>query len=123
MEGRERTRCHCGVGSPSLDQRGWHVHRLDRIAEPPEVMAAMQVASRKHVNLLELQHTSKKFMTPDGKRPNGLFAPGVMVGKTLYISGKGDYRPEADLPEKVKNCLHEIRKTLQLSTLNAQPQA
>ena len=37
---------------------------------------------------------------------------GVMVGKTLYIAGKGDYRPNAEFPEKVKNCLGEIRKTL-----------
>ena len=31
---------------------------------------------------------TKRFATPDGKRPTGLFAPGVMVGKTLYIAGK-----------------------------------
>lgn len=55
----------------------------------------------------------KKFATADGKRPAGLFAPGVMVGKTLYIAGKGDYRPNAEFPEKVRNCLGEIRKTLQ----------
>ena len=35
-----------------------------------------------------------------------------MVGKTLYIAGKGDYRPNAEFPEKVKNCLSEIRKSL-----------
>ena len=39
-------------------------------------------------------------MTPNGKRPTGLFAPGVMVGKTLYIAGKGDYRPNARVPRE-----------------------
>jgi 2-iminobutanoate/2-iminopropanoate deaminase len=60
----------------------------------------------------------KKFITPNGQRPSGLFAPGVMVGKTLYIAGKGDYRPNAAFPEKVENCLNEIRKTLQLAGLD-----
>ncbi len=62
----------------------------------------------------------KRFITPDGKRPQGLFAPGVMVGKTLYVAGKGDYRPDEDFPEKVRNCLREIRKTLQLAGLDMQ---
>ncbi len=64
------------------------------------------------------QVLSKKYITSDGKRPSGLFAPGVMVGKTLYISGKGDYRPEEEFPLKVENCLNEIRKTLQLAGLD-----
>jgi len=55
----------------------------------------------------------KKFITKDGKRPSGLFAPGVMVGKTLYVAGKGDYKPNLDTAGKVKNCLSEVRKTLQ----------
>jgi 2-iminobutanoate/2-iminopropanoate deaminase len=59
----------------------------------------------------------KRFVTPDGKRPTGLFAPGVMVGKTLYIAGKGDYRPNEDFPGKVKNCLGEIEKTLKQAGL------
>jgi enamine deaminase RidA (YjgF/YER057c/UK114 family) len=59
----------------------------------------------------------KKFATPDGKRPSGLFAPGVMVGKTLYVAGKGDYKPNEDFPAKVKNCLAEIEKTLKLAGL------
>jgi enamine deaminase RidA (YjgF/YER057c/UK114 family) len=59
----------------------------------------------------------KKFATPDGKRPTGLFAPGVMVGKTLYIAGKGDYRPNEEFPAKVKNCLGEIEKTLKQAGL------
>jgi 2-iminobutanoate/2-iminopropanoate deaminase len=58
------------------------------------------------------QAPTKRFATKDGKRPDGLFAPGVMVGKTLYVAGKGDYRPNAEFPEKVRNCLGEIKKTL-----------
>src|SRR5439155_19085126 len=58
------------------------------------------------------QVPEKRFITPDGKRPSGLFAPGVMVGKTLYIAGKGDYKPNEEFPTKVKNCLGEIEKTL-----------
>lgn len=64
------------------------------------------------------QDPVKRFITPNGKKPSGLFAPGVMVGKTLYIAGKGDYRPDAALPEKVENCLNEIRKTLQMAGLD-----
>jgi 2-iminobutanoate/2-iminopropanoate deaminase len=64
------------------------------------------------------QAPEKKFLTPDGKRPTGLFAPGVMVGKTVYVAGKGDYRPNADIEGKVKNCLGEIRKTLQMAGLD-----
>jgi len=60
----------------------------------------------------------KKFATKDGKRPKGLFAPGVMVGNTVYVSGKGDYRPGEDFPEKVRNCLNECRKTLQVFGLD-----
>lgn len=60
----------------------------------------------------------KKFATADGKRPAGLFAPGVMVGKTLYVAGKGDYRPDAEFPDKVRNCLEEIRKTLKTAGLD-----
>src|SRR5262245_48938290 len=63
------------------------------------------------------QLPEKKFITADGKRPSGLFAPGVMVGKTLYIAGKGDYKPNEDFPVKVKNCLGEIEKTLKQAGL------
>ena len=59
----------------------------------------------------------KKFATPDGKRPSGLFAPGVMVGQTLYVAGKGDYKPNEEFPAKVKNCLGEIEKTLKTAGL------
>jgi len=63
------------------------------------------------------QTPEKKFITPDGKRPTGLFAAGVMVGKTLYIAGKGDYKPNEEFPVKVKNCLGEIQKVLQQAGL------
>jgi 2-iminobutanoate/2-iminopropanoate deaminase len=63
------------------------------------------------------QLPAKKFVTPDGKRPTGLFAPGVMVGKTLYVAGKGDYKPNEEFPAKVKNCLGEIEKTLKQAGL------
>src|SRR4051794_29655669 len=63
------------------------------------------------------QLPDKRFATPDGKRPTGLFAPGVMVGKTLYVAGKGDYRPNDEFPAKVKNCLSEIEKTLKAAGL------
>ena len=60
----------------------------------------------------------KKFATKDGSRPGGLFAPGVMIGKTLYISGKGDYRPGKPYEEKVRNCLNEVRKVLQVAGMD-----
>ena len=63
---------------------------------------------------------AKKFITPNGERPKGLFAPGVQIGKTLYVAGKGDYRPNAPFPEKVENCLNEVRKTLQVAGLDMQ---
>src|SRR5262245_56042238 len=63
------------------------------------------------------QAPEKRFITADGKRPSGLFAPGVMVGKTLYIAGKGDYKPNEEFPNKVKNCLGEIEKTLKQAGL------
>lgn len=60
----------------------------------------------------------KRFLTPDGKRPTGLFAPGVMVGKTVYVAGKGDYKPTEEIAGKVRNCLAEVRKTLQVAGLD-----
>src|SRR3954467_14282779 len=54
----------------------------------------------------------------EAKRQPALFSAGSMVGKTLYISGKGDYRPNAEFPEKVKNCLGEIKKTLKSAGLD-----
>ena len=41
-----------------------------------------------------------------------------MVGKTLYIAGKGDYKPEEDTAGKVKNCLGEIRKVLKMAGMD-----
>ena len=76
------------------------------------VLLALVAATRAHAQLPE-----KRFVTPDGKRPSGLFAPGVMVGKTLYIAGKGDYKPNEEFPGKVKNCLAEIEKTLKQAGL------
>jgi 2-iminobutanoate/2-iminopropanoate deaminase len=64
------------------------------------------------------QAPEKKFLTKGAERPSGLFAPGVMVGKTVYVAGKGDYKPDANLEEKVKNCLGEVRKTLQMEGLD-----
>jgi len=64
------------------------------------------------------QPPPKIFVTKDGKRPSGLFAPGVIVGKTLYIAGKGDYKPNEDTAGKVKNCLGEIRKVLKMAGMD-----
>ncbi|RUL88308.1 RidA family protein [Tautonia sociabilis] len=64
------------------------------------------------------QPPEKRFLTRDGARPTGLFAPGIMVGKTVYVAGKGDYRPNEDFPEKVANCLNEVRGTLQQAGLD-----
>ena len=59
-----------------------------------------------------------KKTTKEASKSGALFVAGAKVGKTLYISGKGDYRPNAEFPEKVENCLNEIRKTLQSAGLD-----
>ena len=41
-----------------------------------------------------------------------------MVGKTLYIAGKGDYKPKEDTAGKVKNCLGEVRKVLKMAGMD-----
>jgi 2-iminobutanoate/2-iminopropanoate deaminase len=64
------------------------------------------------------QVATEKATAKQGK--SALFAAGSKVDKILYISGKGDYRPDAEFPEKVKNCLGEIRKTLQSAGLDLQ---
>jgi 2-iminobutanoate/2-iminopropanoate deaminase len=64
------------------------------------------------------QLPTKKYLTKDGQAKPGNFAAGLMVGKTAYVSGKGDYSPKADFPEKVKNCLNEVRKTLEVGGLD-----
>ena len=63
------------------------------------------------------QLPAKKYLTKDGKA-KGLYAAGLMVGKTAYVAGKGDYSPKADFSEKVKNCLNEVKKTLQVGGLD-----
>jgi 2-iminobutanoate/2-iminopropanoate deaminase len=64
------------------------------------------------------QRAAQTPKTEKAKRKDALFAAGAKVGKTLYISGKGDYRPNAEFPEKVENCLNEIKKTLQSAGLD-----
>ncbi len=64
------------------------------------------------------QFAGKRFLTGDGSRPSGLFAPGLIVGKTAYVAGKGDYRPKEEFPGKVRNCLAEVEKTLKLGGLD-----
>ncbi len=61
----------------------------------------------------------KTFLTRDNKRPeNALFAPGIQVGTTVYVAGKGDYKPDEDMEGKVRNCLNEIKKSLQVAGLD-----
>ncbi len=74
------------------------------------VMVCVQVSSQ--------QLPLKKFLTAGGSRPTGLFAPGLVVGKTVYIAGKGDYRPKEEFPNKVRNCLAEVEKTLKVGGLD-----
>jgi reactive intermediate/imine deaminase len=64
------------------------------------------------------QYPLKKFLTADGNRPSGLFASGVAVGKTVYIAGKGDYKPNEEFANKVRNCLAEVQKTLKVGGLD-----
>ncbi len=64
------------------------------------------------------QAPSKKFFTANGARPTGLFASGVAVGNTVYIAGKGDYSPKGEFPQKVRNCLAEVEKTLKVGGLS-----
>jgi enamine deaminase RidA (YjgF/YER057c/UK114 family) len=61
---------------------------------------------------------AKKKAATEQKKGRALFAGSARVGKTLYIAGKGDYRPNAAFPEKVENCLGEVRKTLQSAGLD-----
>lgn len=70
------------------------------------------------IQIFPAQAPVKKFLTSDGSRPAGLFAPGVVIGKTVYVAGKGDYRPNEELPGKVRNCLAEVEKTLKVGGLN-----
>jgi enamine deaminase RidA (YjgF/YER057c/UK114 family) len=74
------------------------------------IAATAQVSSQ--------QPPVKKFLTSDGSRPGGLFAPGVAVGKTVYVAGKGDYRPNEEFSAKVRNCLAEVEKSLKVGGLD-----
>src|SRR5262249_54191281 len=92
-----------------------------RVMKRTGLLVATFVLAQGLVQLALGQVPEKKFLTKDGKRPAGLFAPGVMVGKTVYIAGKGDYRPDAAFPDKVTNCLNEIRKWLKVAGLDMDP--
>src|SRR3982751_944074 len=89
--------------------------RISRLA----ALATITTAAALLAGPVVAQPPARKFITGDGKPPSGLFAPGVMTGKTLYIAGKGDYRPDAPFAEKVDNCIAEVRKTLTAAGLDA----
>lgn len=64
------------------------------------------------------QPAAPRGATKRAERQAPLFSAGARVGKTVYISGKGDYRPNAPFPEKVENCLNEVQKTLKSAGLD-----
>ncbi len=82
------------------------------------VLLALALIGMISVQVSSQQAPLKKFLTNDGSRPTGLFAAGLMVGKTVYIAGKGDYRPNEEFPNKVRNCLAEVAKTLKVGGLD-----
>ena len=88
--------------------------RAGLIVVAPAVLALGLVPAAAGQDQAPAQKPSPK----EGRRSGALFSAGARVGKTLYISGKGDYRPNAEFPEKVENCLNEIRKTLQSAGLD-----
>jgi 2-iminobutanoate/2-iminopropanoate deaminase len=88
--------------------------RAGLIVVAPVVIALCLVP----VAICQDQAPAKRSAPKSGNRQGAPFAPGAKVGKTLYISGKGDYRPNAEFPEKVENCLNEIRKVLQSAGLD-----
>src|SRR5262245_49716499 len=92
--------------------------RIRAMAKARSIVLAPAILALSLAQPARAQAPIKRFITPDGKRPSGLFANGVMVGKTLYIAGKGDYRAKEAFPGKVENCLNEIRKILQLAGLD-----
>src|SRR5262249_52286177 len=96
----------------------WHPLRMEAMTRASSIVLVHVIVALGLAGPALGQPPVKKFITPNGQRPGGLFAPGVMVGKTLYIAGKADYRPNAAFPEKVENCLNEVRKTLQLAGLD-----
>ncbi|MBN1292080.1 MAG: RidA family protein [Candidatus Latescibacteria bacterium] len=61
----------------------------------------------------------KKFARP-GPKP-GLYYSGVMVGKTYYVAGTGDGRPESpdeSYAVKTKRCFASIQRSLQMANLD-----
>jgi 2-iminobutanoate/2-iminopropanoate deaminase len=68
--------------------------------------------------LSEAGWRQKTYVTLEGPPPTGPFVPVVLVGKTLYVSGKGDYKPEEGIPGKIRNCLTEIRNALKLAKMD-----
>ncbi|MFC1694244.1 Rid family hydrolase [Candidatus Latescibacterota bacterium] len=62
----------------------------------------------------------KKFFPPDSK--SKLYTPGVLVGKTFYVSGHGSALPGGGqletFPEQAGQCLRNIRRILQLAGLD-----
>jgi 2-iminobutanoate/2-iminopropanoate deaminase len=59
-----------------------------------------------------------KKATKAARKSGSPFISRTKVGKTLYISGKGDYLANAEFAEKVENCLGGIRKELQAEGLD-----
>lgn len=64
---------------------------------------------------------TKKFIHPPGSKI-GMFSPGIMVGKTLYVAGKGDHIPGGGhpktFPEQARQCLENVRSTLKLANMD-----
>ena len=61
----------------------------------------------------------KKFARP-GPKPD-LYYSGVMVGKTYYVAGTGDGRPESpdeSYAVKTKRCFASIQRSLQMAGLD-----
>jgi reactive intermediate/imine deaminase len=85
---------------------------------PTRIGILMALICTAWIPLRPAQAPVKKFLTTNGAKPTGLFAPGVAVGSTVYIAGKGDYSPNAEFPDKVRNCLGEVQKTLKVAGLD-----
>ena len=72
---------------------------------------------------IQAQEMVKKLITPPGSKI-GLFSPGVRVGETVFVSGKGDQIPGGGHPPNfegsVRQCLENVRSTLQLTGLDMQ---
>ena len=81
----------------------------------------LMTAALGFTQILYSQLPAKKFIHAPGTKI-GLFSPGVMVGKTLYIAGKGDHIPGGGHPENfagsVRQCLDNVRSTLKLANMD-----